>query len=137
METYRAISTKRDTRRYEDRPIPEDVLVRVLRAGRIAGSAKNAQPVRLVVVREQEQKERLAACGQFTPHLPKAAAAVVIVLLPEGAPGAPFAIFRGPFDAGRAAQNIMLAAWDKGVTSCPVSMHDAECARMVLGLPEG
>jgi nitroreductase len=40
------------------------------------------------------------------------------------------------FDSGRSAQNMMLAAWAEGVTSCPVTMHDADCARRVLGLPE-
>ena len=40
------------------------------------------------------------------------------------------------FDSGRSAQNMMLAAWAEGVTSCPVTMHDAACARRVLGLPE-
>jgi nitroreductase len=32
---------------------------------------------------------------------------------------------------------MMLAAWADGITSCPVAMHDQECARRVLGLPEG
>ena len=41
------------------------------------------------------------------------------------------------FDAGRAAQNLMVAANAEGLASCPVTMHHAECAREVLGLPEG
>ena len=47
MEAYRAIVTKRDTRSYEPRPIPDQVLHRILQAGRMAGSAKNAQPIRV------------------------------------------------------------------------------------------
>ena len=137
MEAYRAIVTKRDTRSYEPRPIPDQVLHRILQAGRMAGSAKDAQPIRLVVLRDEKGKAELAKCGRFTPHVPSAAAAVAIVLLPEGEPGSPFAIFRGPFDAGRAAQNMMVAAWAEGVTSCPASMHDEEGARRVLGLPDG
>jgi nitroreductase len=137
-ETYRTILSKRDTRRFSARPIPEDVLDRLVRAARMAGSAKAAEPVRLVLVRDQAQKERLAECGNFTPHIPTCAVAVVFVLVPEaGVVGAPFAIFRGPFDAGRAAQNLMLAAWAEGVASCPASMHHAEKAAEVLGLPEG
>ncbi len=138
METYAAIRTKRDTRSFAPTALPEDVLHRILQAGRMAGSAKAAQPVRFIVVREQEQKDRLAACGQFTPHVPKAAAVVVLVLVPElGQVGKPFALFRGPFDAGRAAQNMMLAAWEVGVASCPVSLHDEAKAAEALGLPEG
>jgi len=137
-DTYETIVSKRDTRRFADRPIPEAVLEKLVQAGRMAGSAKAAEPVRLILVRDQRQKERLAACGNFTPHVPTCAVAAVFVLVPEaGVVGAPFAIFRGPFDAGRAAQNLMLAAWAEGIASCPASMHHAEKAAEVLGLPEG
>ncbi|MEO6399037.1 MAG: nitroreductase family protein, partial [Tepidiformaceae bacterium] len=118
--------------------VAEDVLTRILQAARMAGSAKNAQPVRLVVLRDQARKARLAECGRFTPHVVASPVVLAIVLVPElGVVGAPFTIFRGPFDAGRAAQNIMLAAWNEGIGSCPASMHDAEAAAVVLGLPEG
>lgn len=138
MDAYRAIISKRDTREFADRPIPLDTVRRILQAGRMAGSAKNAQPVRLVVLESRERRAELAACGRFTPHLVTCALAIAIVLAPEdGEPGKPFAIFRGPFDAGRTAQNMMVAAWAEGIASCPASMHDAECARRVLGLPEG
>jgi nitroreductase len=138
MDAYRAIVTKRDTRQYTATPIAEEVLRRILQAGRMAGSAKNAQPVRLVVLRDPDRKRELALCGHFTPHVVRSAVTIAVVLLPEeGKVGGPFAIFRGPFDAGRAAQNMMIAAWGEGIASCPASMHEAERAREVLGLPEG
>lgn len=137
-ETYQTIVSKRDTRKFDSRPIPEDVLGRLIQAARMAGSAKAAEPVRLILVRSQQQKDALAECGQFTPHIPTCAVAAVFVLVPEfGEVGAPFTIFRGPFDAGRAAQNLMLAAWAEGIASCPASMHHEEKARQVLGLPPG
>jgi nitroreductase len=137
-ETFRTILGKRDTRRFAPKPIPDDVLDRLVQAARMAGSAKAAEPVRLILVRDQSQKDRLAECGNFTPHIPTCAVAAVFVLVPEaGVVGAPFAIFRGPFDAGRAAQNLMLAAWAEGIASCPASMHHAEKAAEVLALPEG
>ncbi len=127
MDAYRAIVTKRDIRSYAPRPIPDDVLNRILQAGRMAGSSKNSQPCRFVVLHDRDRKQELSGCGQFAQHVPAAAAAIAVVLLPDG----------GPFDAGRAAQNMMVAAWNEGVASCPVSMHDAACAARVLGLPEG
>lgn len=137
-EVYRAIVSKRDTRRFSERPIAPETLDRLVNAARMAGSAKAAEPVRLILVSSQEQKDRLAACGLFTPHVRTCQVAVVFVLVPEaGVVGAPFAIFRGPFDAGRAAQNLMLAAWEEGIASCPASMHHADQAAEVLGLPEG
>ncbi len=124
-DAYRVIISKRDTRHYLDKPIPDDTVQRILQAGRMAGSSKNSQPVRYIVVRGAQRKAELAGCGQYAHHLPSAPLVVALVLVPGG----------GAFDAGRAAQNMMLAAWAEGITSCPVAMHDQDCARAVLGVP--
>ena len=138
MTPYEAIIRKRDTRSFDGRPIPEEVLTRILQAGRMAGSAKALEPVRFIVICYKEQKQRLAECGQATTHLVEAAVVVAIILEPEmGVVGAPLTLFRGPFDSGRAAQNMMLAAFGEGVASCPASMHHAEEAAKVLSLPPG
>ncbi len=82
-DTYETIVSKRDTRRFSDRPIPEETLARLVQAARMAGSAKAAMPVRLILVSDQEQKVRLAECGNFTPHIPTCQVAAVFVLVPE------------------------------------------------------
>ena len=125
MDSYRCIVTKRDSRSYRQEAIDEEVLQRILQAGRMTGSSKNTQPWAFVVLRDDERKKELAGCGQFAQHVPSAPLVIAVVLKPGG----------GGFDAGRAAQNMMLAAWAEGITSCPVAMHDRECAARVLGLP--
>ena len=125
MDAYTCIRTKRDSREYADRPISDEALQRILQAGRMAGSSKNTQPWAFVVLRDEARKAELAACGQFAAHVPSAPLVIAVVLTPGG----------GAFDAGRAAQNMMLAAWAEGITSCPVSMHDQDCAARALGLP--
>ena len=122
---YKSIISKRDTREYTDAPITDETLHRILTAGRMAGSAKNEQPTRYVVIRDQAQKEALATCGEWTTPLPQAQV-VVVVLLAQGS---------NPFDGGRAAQNLMAAAWAHGVASCPVSVYPDEDVRKVLGYP--
>ena len=130
---YDLIRTKRDSRAYADRPIPEETLRRILQAGRMAGSAKHAQPCRFVVLRDRARREELAACGNYTAHVPAAPVAVAIVTLPESSQWEPQRATS--FDAGRAAQNMMLAAWAEGVGSCPVTMHRHDEAARILGLP--
>jgi nitroreductase len=125
MDAHACIRSKRDSRSYAGREVPEEALQRILRAGRMAGSSKNTQPWRFVVLRDPERKAAIAACGQFAAHVPSAPLAIAVVLTPGG----------GAFDAGRAAQNMMLAAWADGITSCPVAMHDRDCAARELGLP--
>ncbi len=127
MDAYKCIVTKRDTRTYLDKPIEEEELERILQAGRMAGSSKNTQPTRLVVLREPQRRKEMAACGKFAEHLPSAAVGITVCLPETGS----------DFDAGRSAQNMMLAAWSMGIASCPCSMHDQDCATKTLGLPEG
>lgn len=126
MDAYKAIISKRDTRSYTDKPIPDDVLRRVLQAGRMAGSSKNTQPVRLVVLRDKAWRDEVATCGKFSEPLKAAQTGIAICCPPDGS----------DFDAGRAAQNMMLAAWNEGLASCPTSMHDQECVRGKLRLPQ-
>lgn len=128
MSTYRTIISKRDTRVFTEQAVTPELERRILQAGRMAGSSKNSQPCRFIVIDEPGQKEAIAKCGDFAVWIPSAPL-LIAVAVPEEAP-------RNEFDAGRAAQNMMVAGWAEGVGSCPVSMHHVECARETLGLPE-
>lgn len=127
MDAYKAIITKRDRRSYTDQPIPEETLRRILQAGRMAGSSKNTQPVRLIALQDKAWMQEVATCGKFSEPLKAATAAIAICCAPDGS----------DFDAGRAAQNIMVSAWNEGIASCPTSVHDQPCAIDKLRLPEG
>ena len=126
MDAYKAIVTKRDTRSYVDKPIDDEVLGRILQAGRMAGSSKNTQPVRLVVIRDREWLKEVATCGTFSQPLLTASAGIAVCCAPDGS----------DFDAGRAAQNMMVAAWNQGIASCPTSVHDQPCIIEKLRLPQ-
>jgi nitroreductase len=125
VDAYTAIVTKQDSRAFDPRPVPEETVRRILQAGRMAGSSKNSQPCRFVVLQDAERRQKIAACGDFAKHVPEAPLCIAVVLTSGG----------GAFDAGRAAQNMMVAAWAEGVTSCPTSMHNPTCAGQTLGLP--
>ena len=125
MDAYEAIVTKRDTRSYAPEPVAEDLLQRLLQAGRMAGSSKNSQPCRFVVLQDVTHKRELAACGDFAAWIPDAPVNVAVVIPNESR----------DFDAGRAAQNLMVAAHAEGLATCPVAVHHEDCARRALGLP--
>jgi nitroreductase len=125
MDTFLAIASKRDQRQYADREISEEVLRRILEAGRITGSARNRQPWRFVVLESPEVREQVAATVYAPPNILGSKLAIAIVV--TGSPG---------FDAGRAAQNMMLAAWNDGVASCPNGMPDADQTGELLRLGE-
>jgi nitroreductase len=127
LDAYRTIVSKRDTRAFTEQPVPEDALRRILQAGRMAGSSKNSQPCRFIVIDDPDTKVKIAACGDFAAWIPTAPL-LIAVAVPDEAP-------RNEFDAGRAAQNMMVAAWAEQIGSCPVSMHHVACARDTLRLP--
>lgn len=126
-DAYDQIVGLRAIREFQDEPLRDDDLAAILEAARWTGSSKNSQRWSFVVVDDPEQVERLAAAGDFTG--PVLAAPVTIALVQEKG--------GNRFDIGRAAQNIMLAAKAIGVLSCPVTLHNTNVARSILGLEDG
>jgi nitroreductase len=125
MDAYRAAVDKRDQRAFLATPLSDESLRRILQAARMTGSSKNVEPNRLVVVRDRARLRELAASGGFARWL--ADAAVVIVIAQTQ---------RHEFDAGRCAQNMMVAAWNDGIGSCPAHLPEAQLAKL-LGIPPG
>ena len=125
MDTYLAIASRREDRSYVDRPIPEEVVRRILEAGRVAGSAANRQPWTFHVLEDRALLE-IVAETVYVPSNLLDASLVVVISVRGGGPAS--------FDAGRAAQNMMLAAWNEGVGSCPNGMPEASRTGEALGL---
>jgi nitroreductase len=119
MDTWLAIASKRDVRDYAPAPIPPEVERRILDAGRLSGSSRNTQRWEFVVV---ERAQRQLAETVYAPHN-VATAALVVALVGDA----------GGFDVGRASQNMMLAAWNDGVVSCPNGIRDTEAAARICG----
>jgi nitroreductase len=128
MEVWLAIASRREVRDYADRPIPEDVQRRIVDAGRLAGSAQNRQPWRFVVIESPDVCEQLAELVYEPGNI--RGAQLIVALAVSG---------KGPvsFDAGRCAQNMLLAAWGEGVGSSPNGMPDPDAVGALLGLREG
>jgi nitroreductase len=127
MELWLAMASRREVRDYADTPIPEEVELRILDAGRLAGSAQNRQPWRFVIVETAETRERLADLV-FVPGNVRGAQLVVAIVVTGKGPVS--------LDAGRCAANMLLAAWDQGVGGSPNGMPDSEPAGELLGLGE-
>jgi nitroreductase len=132
METWNAIDTIRVVRRFAPRPLDESHLERIVNAGRRAGSSKNQQRWAFVVARDRQHLRELSRVGDFASHLAGAAAAVALVT-PEASGHDRDSIM---WDCGRAAQNMVLAAWDLGIGSVPATVYDHALAARLLGLPD-
>ena len=132
MDTWKAIDTVRVVRKFSDDPVAEEHLDRILNAGRRTGSSKNDQHWAFIVIRDREHLRELAAVGHYAGHLAGATVAVALVT-PDASGHHNNSVM---WDCGRAAQNMVLAAWELGIGSVPATVYDRELASRMLGLPE-
>jgi nitroreductase len=109
METYKTILTKLDIRQYDSKKVPAEVKLKVLEAARASGTGNNRQEWRFILVQEKERLKKLGEDSTSGPWVAGANFAVIIA----AAPTPSFHLI----DAGRAVQNMELAAWDQGVIS--------------------
>lgn len=133
METWDAITARRNVREFADREIPEADLDRVLEAGRIAPSSQNQQPWDFVVVTDREMLRELSGVWRGGGHIAHAAAAVAVVIADEEEPRIRE---RNRFDIGQATMQMMIVAADLGIGSGHSAVGDQQMARSVLGVPE-
>jgi len=125
MDAFLAIVSRREVRAYDGRPLPDDVRRRILEAGRLAGSSKNRQQRRFVVLTDAERVARAV----WSPENVRGAALLVAIVVSGKGPLA--------LDAGRAAQNMLLAAHNEGVGACPNGVSDADTMAAAVGVADG
>jgi nitroreductase len=161
MELFDLIKTRRSVREFLKKPIPKEVLEKIVRAGIWAPSAMNRQPWRFVVVqdpkslkllstaakeelmkflqtREAEKQYGKSNVSHFMPHADGDdmifynAPAIVFVIDTLGT--------GDHFDHGLATENMMLMAHGLGVGSCCIGLstpiENSEKVRTLLGMDE-
>jgi nitroreductase len=136
MEFSELIKARYSVRAYKPDPVEEDKLQQVLEAARLAPTASNRQPFRLIVIRtvgREAELQRIYRREWFT-HAPLIICACAIPV--EG-------WVRGDgksytdVDVAIAMDHLILAATDLGLGTCWIGAFDPAAAREVLGLPDG
>ena len=134
MELMEAIRKRLSIRDYEDAAVPEDKLSRILEAARISPSARNSQDREFVVVRDLDQRHRLAEAAPRQRHVAQAPVLIAAVStnpeyhMPNGVPA--YAM-----DVGIAVDHMTLVAVEEGLGTCWIGGFDQDIAREALGVP--
>jgi nitroreductase len=156
MEVMEAIKGRRSIRKYRDEPVPEEALQTVLGAARMAPSWSNTQCWRLIIVRDNETKSKLAdtlkgikAGRTNTADGAVRTAPIVIAACAELGLTGYYWDENGEkklatdkdeawymFDVALAMQNMSLAAHALGLGTVNAGLLDAVAAAKILGLPE-
>lgn len=128
MEVYEAVRTVLAVRQYQDKPVPPDLVRRIVEAGRLTASSENGQPWHFIVVEEREMLRQIGALIRSGPYIAQAALAIVVVIEQSK---------YSVSDASRAIQSMILTAWSEGVGSNWTGFLGLTEIKPLLGIPHG
>jgi len=127
------LKSRRSIRIYQDKPIPQDLLLQIVEAGRWAATAANLQPWHFVVVTDPETRKRIGEVARFffikSPHVEKAP--VVMVLGFDTRKGK-----YGRYDVTLAGGNMMTMATSLGLGTCWIGAFDEPKVKEILEIPK-
>jgi nitroreductase len=126
MQVMKAIETMLAVRSYRDEPVVEEVVTRVVQAGRLTGSSMNQQAWDFVVIQDRDTLRKLGGLAKTGRYIAGAQFAVAVVV-----PDSPVGII----DGTRASQDMMLAAWGEGIGSNWVGNVNHDAIKNLLGIP--
>src|SRR5205809_238312 len=127
MDVFEAVRTILAVRKYQDKPVPDEVLRRIVEAGRQNASGNNRQPWHFILVRDRDTLRQLGSLARTGPYTAQAAAAIVVVVEKSQF---------GLSDGSRAIQSMVLTAWADGVGSNWVGfVGGLDAIKPVLNIP--
>ncbi len=128
MDTYEAVRTLLAVRSYQDKPVPDDVVKKIVDAAHLTASSQNGQPWHFVVVRDGETLQKLGELARTGPYTAQAPLAVVVAVKKDSR--------FGVSDGSRAIQSMMLTAWSEGVGSNWVGFRGLDAVKDLLSIPD-
>ena len=129
MDVFECVRSRRTIRTFNEDPVPDAVVAKILQAARWAPSSRNEQPWHLIVIRDREMLRKIggiASTGRFIADAPMA---IAIAMENAGRP---------ELDAGRALQQMELVAWSEGLGTCVVGLRQGnqnQDVKDLLGIP--
>jgi len=135
---YDIICQRRSIRRFQNKPLPENILQKLVNAARLAPSGANIQPCVYVIVDDRELVDSLFPCLKWAAYIAPAgnppqgerpvAYIVVLVDLHRKKKG-------GEVDAAAAVENILISAWGEGIGTCWLGAVDRKQIKSILRIP--
>jgi nitroreductase len=136
MEFNELIRKRYSVRAYKPDPIGDEELTRVLEAARLAPTADNRQPFRLIVIHTKGKEAELKQIynRDWFVQAP-------IVICACGVPSEGWFSRKGKsytdVDVAIVMDHLILAATELGLGTCWVAAFDVDAAKRILNLPDG
>jgi nitroreductase len=126
MDVFETIRTVLAVRAYQDKPIPAEVVRKIVEAAWLTASSRNGQPWHFIVVENRETLKKLGVLARTGPYIAQAPLAIVVAMEQS-----PYAVS----DGSRAIQSMVLTAWSEEVGSNWVGFHGLTEIKPLLGIP--
>jgi nitroreductase len=138
VDFYETVQRRLSVRSYKPDPVPEDVLNRILEAGRLAPSAKNYQPWKFIVVKDPAIRQALVAACRGQGSVGQAPVVICGCAIEEQ-------VWKGmggywsaeAVDITIALEHMMLAATAEGLGTCWIGAFLEAEVKKVLAIPDG
>jgi nitroreductase len=127
MDAFECAVTKLDVREFDQKAVPTETKHRILEAARMTGSGRNVQHWRFILVQQRENLRRLGEDSTTGKWVENADFAIIILTDPR------YGFHE--IDAGRAAQDMQIAAWNEGVVSCVFTGTDRQALQKDFKIP--
>ncbi|MFQ6083719.1 MAG: nitroreductase family protein [Candidatus Aminicenantia bacterium] len=137
MSVLDAIRKRKSVRKYKSDPIPEDILLKVLEAARLAPSAKNLQPWKFILIKDEELKMKLAEACLRQYFITKAPVIIVACGFPDNCYAYQGRYMKSwPIDVAIAFEHLVLQAAEEGLGTCWIGAFEEDKVKEILGIPE-
>jgi len=135
MDVFEAIKTRRSIREYQEKPVEQEKLSKVLEAARLSPSAANKQPWKFIVVTDPKVKESLRSAYN-KDWLISAPVIIVGCALPKEAWVRSDGEEYWKVDLAIAMQSLILEAWEQGLGTCWIGAFREDGVKKALGIPD-
>ena len=126
MDVFETVRTVLAVRAFQAKPIPVEVIHRIVESAWLTASSINGQPWHFIVVENRDTLKKLGELARTGPYIPQAPLAVVVAMEQS-----PYAVS----DVSRAIQSMILTAWSEGVGSNWVGFQNLEQVKPLLEIP--
>lgn len=131
------IKGRRSMRSFMDKEVSMERLEELVELGTWAPSGSNAQAWKFIVLNKREEMKKFL---RFSPGLFEIPGAMIFLCTDtersRKKAGKLGEMTMSIMDIAMVAQNIMLAAHEKGLGTCALKGYDTEAAALLLGVPE-
>lgn len=136
MNVSEAVSHRRSVRSFDTRPVPEELLLQLVKAGSMAPSASNLQAWQFFLLTDPSLVQKV---DMFSPGLsgrPPVILAICSDMEYASIHGSPNSeVYGCIMDAAMAAENIMLLAAELDLGTCAIKSYNEAAVRKILKLP--